>query len=71
MMNLFEILQTLGILAGGLAAAYGEWNRRKIRAVHEQVNGQSAALVATTRALGVTEGVAQEAARNEAEASEA
>ncbi len=49
----------LGPLLSGVAALLGEWNRRHIKRLASEVNGQTHLLVTTTHALGVTEGVAQ------------
>lgn len=54
--TVLAVLQTIGILMGGAAALYGEYNRRHIRALRREVNGQSSVLVETAHKLGVSEG---------------
>jgi hypothetical protein len=59
MMTLLVVLIAIGPLLSGLAAVYGEWNRRHIQRLRKDVNGQSATLVATAHKLGVSEGAIQ------------
>lgn len=49
-------IQALGALLAGSAAILGEWNRRHIRELRHEVNGQTQVLVETAHALGVSEG---------------
>jgi hypothetical protein len=49
----------VGPLLSGLAAVYGEYNRRHILKLRQEVNGQSHVLVAAAHKLGVTEGLQQ------------
>ena len=57
-MNYWTLLVIgLGPMMSGLAAIYGEWNRRHIQQLRQDVNGQTHALVQVTHALGVSEGV--------------
>jgi hypothetical protein len=50
-------IQAAGALLAGLAAALGAINRWHIQKLRGEVNGQTHALVETTHALGIVEGV--------------
>lgn len=58
-------LQTGAIVVGALAAAYGEWNRRHLKQLHTQLDGQQTLLVQATKAAGIGEGIEQERQRTE------
>jgi hypothetical protein len=64
------VLQTVGIVLSGVAAAFGAWNRWHIRQLRTEVNGQTHALVEVTHALGVSEGTVIERDRADHAAQE-
>lgn len=56
------VMVAVGTLLSGIAAVGQLVNRLHIQRLRTEVNGQTHLLVATTHALGVAEGVAQQLA---------
>lgn len=63
-MTALYVLASVGAFMSGVAALGQLVTRFHLQKLRKEVNGQTQVLVATTHALGVAEGVAQQLATN-------